>query len=68
VLQQPAHQCQCQLKVPRRQSVAQLKNDTTARQRDQFADQIDMNGAVLSKKRVELFEFVFDLASLAAGE
>src|SRR5207302_5802632 len=68
VIQQASHQRQRQFQIARCQRGAQLENDACARERHQLANKIDTHYAILAKESVELFQFVIDLARVAAGK
>src|SRR5262249_1451293 len=55
-------------KIARRQRISQLENDACPRKRHQLTNQFRSHNAVLSKKGVDLFQFVIDLSSVATSQ
>jgi hypothetical protein len=56
------------LQIASRERITQLENDARPRKRHQFTNDIGFHDAIFSKKSVDLFQFVLDLARLATSE
>ena len=56
------------IEIPFGQCVAQIENDAFARQRHELADKIDIHLALFPEEDIDLFQFVLDLARVAAGK
>ena len=68
LVQQTLHQHEGALQVAGRQRVAQLENHPGPGERHQLTHLFNPDTAFLAQKEIDLFEFVVDLARVAAGQ